>query len=170
VSTFCQALKAALERVTEHTWRDQLDALHARHGTWKATAEALDVTPRTLERWRNGYLNRRGVRIHVAPQVPVAKVRAAVKGDRRAQAAAADWSRLRIKGTIELDHNPKYRRKENMHVGKYLTGDAIAGLAAAYVSRSCARMQAAIDNALGEEYVANGDTRLLDVEDLDFGQ
>jgi hypothetical protein len=170
VTTFAQALKAALERVTERTWRDQLDALHGQHGTWKATAAALDVTPRTLERWRNGYLNRRGVRIHVAPQGPMAKVRAAVKGDRRVQAAAVDWSRLRIKGTIELEHNPKYRRRENMHVGQYLSGDAIAGLVAAYVSRQATRMQRAIDDALSEEYVANGDTRLLDVDELDFGQ
>lgn len=169
MSSFCQALKGTLERVTEHTWRDQLGALHAQHGTWKATAAALDVTPRTLERWRNGYLDRHGTRRQVTPQTPMGKVRDAIKGNRKAQAAAVDWRKLRIKGTIELEHNPKYRRKENMHVGQYLTPDAIAGLAAAYQSGRCDRMQRAIDDALSEEYVANGDTRLLEVEELDFG-
>jgi hypothetical protein len=169
MTSFCQALKGTLERVTEHTWRDQLEAIHAQHGTWKATAAALDTTPRTLERWRNGYLNRRGVRVQTDPKTPMGKVRAALKGNRKAQAAAVDWRRLRIKGTIELEHNPRYRRKENMHVGQYLSADAVAGLAAAFTSGRCDRMQRAIDDALSEEYVANGDTRLLEVDELDFG-
>jgi hypothetical protein len=168
VTSFYQALRAELERVSASTWRDQLEALHAQHGTWKATAAALDVTPRTLERWRNGYISR-GRRIQAKPESVIPRIRDAIRKDRKAQAAAVDWSRLRVKGTIELDHNPKYRRKENMHVGKYLSADAIEGLAAAYISRQADRVQRAIDNALSEDYVANGDTRILDVDDLDFG-
>lgn len=168
MTTFYAALRAELERVDASTWRDQLEGLHASHGSWRATAAALDVTPRTLERWRNGYLNRRGERIQVKADSVVPRIREAVKGDRKAQLARVDWSRLRVKGTIELARNAKYRRKENMHIGKYLEAGSIEGLAAAYLARSAARVQNAIDNALSEDYVANGDTRMLDVEELDF--
>ena len=169
MTSFYAALRAELERVDASSWRDQLDALHGQHGTWKATAAALGVTPRTVERWRNGYISR-GRRIQARPESAMPRIREAIKADRKAQAAAVDWSRLRVKGTIELDHNPKYRRKENMHVGKYLSGAAIAGLVAAYVSRQGERVQRAIDNAMSEEYVQNGDTRLLSVDELDFGR
>jgi hypothetical protein len=169
VTTFYAALRAELERVDASSWRAQLDALHDQHGSWKATAAAMGVTPRTVERWRNGYISR-GRRIQARPESVMPRIREAIKGDRKAQAGAVDWSRLRIKGTIELDHNPRYRRKENMHVGKYLTAGAIGGLVAAYVARSAERVQRAIDNAMSEDYVANGDTRLLSVDELDFGR
>lgn len=168
MTSFYNALRAQLERVDAGSWRGQLDALKGQHGTWKATAEALDVTPRTVERWRNGYMDR-GTRKQVNPDSFMPKIRAAVKKDRRAQVGAVDWKKLRVKGTIELDHRKEYRRKENMHVGKELTPDAIAGLAAAYVAKSAVRVQNAIDDAMSNDYVGNGDTRILDVEELDFG-
>lgn len=168
MTSFYSALRAQLERVDAGSWRGQLDALKDQHGTWKATAEALDVTPRTLERWRNGYTSR-GTRRQVNPDSFLPKIRAAVKGNRAAQLGAVDWSKLRVKGTIELDHKREYRKKENMHIGQYLSADAIKGLSAAYLSKSALRVQAAIDDALSNEYVANGDTRLLDVDELDFG-
>lgn len=169
MTTFYQALRAELERVNERTWRDQLDALHGQHGTWKATAGALGVNPRTLERWRNGYVSR-GRRVQVRPDSVIPRIRDAIRRDRKAQAGAVDWKQLRVRGTIELDHRREYRRKENMHIGRYLSPAAVEGLVAAYVARSAARVQRSIDNALSEEYVGNGDTRLLDVDELDFGQ
>lgn len=166
------ALGRALGRVDESNWRGALDALHARAGSWKALAGQLGVDKRTVERWRYGYVDKRtGQRRQVSPDTVrrsvLPKVSKAFKADRRAQVAAVDWRKLQFNGDLQIGNYPP--RNQAIRLGAYLSQEAIAGLADAYVSGDPDRVQAAFDDALGQDYTGTGDASLGDVDDLDFG-
>jgi hypothetical protein len=175
-----QAVRDEAGRVDESNWRDQLDALKVEHGTWKGVAEALGTDKRTIERWRHGYAPRGGgPRRFVNPAGFIPKIRAAVgqalppvpkAGDRRRQVSLVDWKRLRVTGTVVFPPPPDkeaYRRHENMWFGRYFTAQQAEGIAAAYIARNPARVQAAVDYAISTEYLGF-DAHLIDVEQLSF--
>lgn len=159
--SFYSALKEQLELVDANNWETKLEGLHNRNGTWKATADALGVDKRTLERWRKGYQPRarrdgtRPPRQRVDPRTFVGKIAAALGKDRHAQVAGVDWRGLVIRGTIGFPPPPpySYRRHENMHTGNYFAPDTFAGLSAAYVARNPQRVQRAINNAISVDYL-----------------
>lgn len=166
------ALAAALGHVDASDWRGALDAIHEQRGSWKATAEALGVDKRTVERWRFGYVDKKtGQRRQIAESTVkrsvVPKVRQALGNDRRAQVARVDWRKLQVKASLQIGNYPP--RVESMAVGLYLSTDAIAGISAAYVSGDADRVQAAFDHALGADYTGTGDVSLGNVEGVDFG-
>lgn len=166
------ALGRALGHVDESDWRSALDALHDRAGSWKALAGQLGVDRRTVERWRFGYVDKRtGQRRQVSADTVrrsvVPKVRKALKADRRAQVARVDWRKLTITADLQIGNYPP--RREVMRVGAYLTPEAIAGIADAYVSGDPDRVQAAINDALSSDYTGTGDASIGPVDELDFG-
>lgn len=166
------ALERALSRVDEGNWRETLDVLHGQAGSWKALSEQLGVDKRTVERWRLGYVDKRTHQRRQISQATVKrsvlpKLRQAFKANRAAQVARVNWSKLQLRGDLQIADYPP--REERMYLGPYLSGEAIAGLADAYISGDPDRVQAAFDNALGEDYIGNGDTSIGDVSDLDFG-
>lgn len=167
---FYSALKAELERVDTGNWESRLGALHARHGTWQKTADALGVDKRTVERWRKGYQprpRRDGTvppRQRINPETFVGKIRATLAGDRHAQLGGVDWRRLVVTGTIIILGYEDEPRHEKMHIGRYMTPDAIEGLGAAYVAKDPGRVQRAIDHILSTDYIGVP-TRLVDVDD-----
>lgn len=166
---FYSALKAELERVDAGNWEEKLDALHGQHGTWDATAEALGVHRRTVERWRKGYQPRKRrdgtqpPRQRVDPDTFTGKIRDALGADRRAQVSAVDWSALIIVGTIVIEGYEDQERHEKMYVGRYLSAGSISGIGAAYVARSPVRVQRAIDHAMSADYIGQK-THLKDVD------
>lgn len=166
------ALSQALGGVDDSNWRASLDALHDQAGSWKALSEQLGVDKRTVERWRFGYVDkktheRRQISAQTVQKSVLPKVRKAFKASRAAQVARVDWRKLQATGSLQIADYPS--REERMYIGAYLSGEAIAGIAAAYVSGDPDRVQAAMDNALGEDYIGNGDAGIGDVTDLDFG-
>jgi hypothetical protein len=170
--SFYSALKEQLERVDADNWESKLDALHGRHRTWQATADALGVDKRTVERWRKGYQPRvkrdgtRPPRQRVDPRTFAGKIGDALGKDRHAQVAAVDWRKLVITGEIGFPPPPpySYRRDEVMYVGKYLSPAAFEGLAAAYVSAERWRVQRSINNAISVDYLGFA-ADLISVED-----
>lgn len=163
---FPQALDEALTRVTEDDWRGKLDDLHGHYGTWDKTAHALGIHRRTLERWRKGYVSR-GVRHTIKPGTALPKIRGLLGKDRRAAVAGVNWKAMRAKGTIRIAET--YTRTENMSLGQYMSDEAAAGLAAAYVSRDRGRVQRSIDNYMSEGYMDGlGGVRITDVEWMEF--
>lgn len=165
------ALGRGLGGVDDSNWRASLDALHSTAGSWKAVAADLGVDKRTVERWRFGYVDKQGRRRQISQQTVdksvVPKVRKAFKASRAAQVARVNWSKLTMSGQLQIADYPP--RRETMYAGGYLSPEAIAGIAAAYISGDPDRVQAAMDNALGEDYIGNGDASIGDVDDLDFG-
>lgn len=169
---FYDALERALTRVDDSNWRATLDALHGQAGSWKALAGQLGVDKRTVERWRFGYVDkktheRRQISAQTVQKSVLPKVRKAFKASRAAQVARVDWRKLEVNGDLQIADYPP--RKERMYVGAYLSGEAITGIAAAYVSGDADRVQAAMDDALGADYIGNGDTTIGDVDGLEFG-
>ena len=156
---FYEALKAELERVGTDNWEDKLGALKDRLGTWQATADELGVDKRTVERWRRGYQPRRRrdgtlpPRQKIDPKTFTGKIRDALGDDRHAQIAAVDWKRLRVVGVIVIEGYEDQERHETMHLGRYMTGDTIAGLGEAYVAREPYRVQRAVDHFISTEYI-----------------
>lgn len=166
------AFRRALERVDESNWRGALDALHGQAGSWRAVAGQLGVDKRTVERWRFGYVDKRtGQRRQIGERAVKAnvlpKVRKAFKANRRAQVARVDWRKLNMSGPLQIGNYPP--RHQAMMLGAYLSPEAIAGLADAYISGDPDRMSAALDDALSQDYTGTGDASLGDVDGLDFG-
>lgn len=165
---FYDALRAEMERVDQSNWAEKLVALKEQNGTWTATARALGVHKRTLERARLGYRPRGGgPRRFADPRSLIDKVRKALAKDRRAQVAAVDWKRLKVNGTITLGGG-EYEREENMHIGRYFTDGQIEGIADAYIAGDADRVQRAVDHAMSEDYIGDGATTLDDVTELNF--
>lgn len=165
------ALGRALGGVDDSNWRASLDALHSTEGSWKAVAEQLGVDKRTVERWRFGYVDkktgqRRQISQRTVDKAVVPKVRKAFKASRAAQVGRVNWSKLHVTGDLQIaDYDP---REERMYLGAYLSSEAIAGIADAYVSGDPDRVQRAVDNALGDDYTGTGEAHLGDVSGLDF--
>lgn len=165
---YYDALVKALGQVDETDWRDKLEALHDERGTWQKTADALGIHKRTLERWRKGYQPRRGgPRRYISPGSIVPTLREAWGKDRRAQVAAVDWKKQVIVGTIEIGGG-EYIRHETMYVGRYFTADSVQGIVTAYVAADARLTQQAVDFAMSWDYIGDGATRLLDVDELRF--
>ena len=167
---FPQALRAALLNVDERNYRAKLEALREEQGSWQKVADILGVPRSTLYDWRTGY-SRSGRARRIKPsRDSLRKIEGAVRKSRRAQLGGVDWKKLRITGTIEIGGGA-YTRHEHMYVGKYFADheDAVRGLATAYLAGDDALLQAAMDFAMSWYYIGDGDTRLVDVDSLDFG-
>jgi len=166
---FYDALKSELETVTADNWRDKLDALKASNGTWAATARALGVDKRTVERWRAGYQPRaragqpRPGRRQVDPQTFLGKIRAAFVKDRPAQVAAVDWKRMTAVATW---WNGKYRREQVMHLGAYMSDPEMTAVAGAYVNKDRNGMSGIMNNVISN--YLGFDAKLADVESVTF--
>jgi len=166
---------AARESVTPASWRDRLDDLHREHRTWSATAEALGVDDRTLERWRYGYQPKRRAdgtrpaRQQVDPATFVPKIRAALAASRRYQVNLVDWKRLKMHGAIEFypDQPPKW---QTISLGPNISQLSLQGIVQAYLAADADLMQTAVDVALSVDYLPYGTTvRLVEVDELGFG-
>lgn len=166
---FPKALGEALTKVDDGNWRHRLDEMHSHYGTWDKTAHALGVHRRTLEKWRKGHVVK-GVRRYTKPASIIPQVRAALGKDRKAAVAGVDWKAMRVGGVLALKAYPEEARTEHMAVGQYMSRDAMAGLAAAYVSGNASRVQRSFDHFMATEYVAGLDPLpLTDVDYLEFG-
>lgn len=167
---FSRALGQALGRVDRENWKGRLDALHEQRGTWKAVADHLGVDKRTVERWRFGYTDKHGNRRQISDKTvqgsAVPKVSKGWKGDRKAQLQAVDWRGLHLGGTLQVGDYPP--RKQNMTVGRYLTGEDISAIGNAYLAGDAAGVDAAMDRFLSDGYTMTGDAHLGDVDKLEF--
>lgn len=171
---FYKALHRELSHADEGNWRDKLDALHSEHGTWKGVAEKLGVDKRTVERWRNGYVDRR---THERRQVSdatikkhaVPKIRKSLAGSPGAQLKGIpDWKRMGMRGTPRIGGNPEYEREEDMDVGRYMEDEDFERISQAYLDGDEAAVNAAMDRFMADGYIGDGATRLTDVTKLWF--
>jgi hypothetical protein len=154
---FAEALQDGLLETSGANWRSKLAALRNVSGSWAKTAQLLGIHRRTLERWRSGKTSR----------PDLGKVQGALAGDRRAQVRAVDWRTMRVTAKIRVEDT--YDRDQTMNIGLYLSPEAIAGIAAAYVGGDDDQVDRAANNALGSDYIPNGDTRFLNVQSVTFG-
>lgn len=173
MSSFDDALGEALGRVDQDNWRQALESLRDQAGSWKAVSERLGTDPRTVERWRHGYVDkkthqRRQISDRTVQRSVVPKIKAALAQDRRAQLGAVDWKRLKITGTMTVAGDTRYVRHETMYVGRYLTDDSIAAISSAYARGDSDGVNEAINDAMADDYLGLPGTTLDDVEGLDF--
>ena len=170
---FSKALQRELSHADEGNWRDRLDALHSEHGSWKAVADHLGADKRTVERWRNGYVDRR---THERRQVSDAtikkhalpKIGKSLGSSRKAQLAGApDLKRMSVRGHISIG-NGEYERDEDMDVGRYMSDEDFEAIGQAYIDGNDALVDAAMDKAMSDSYIGDGATKLTDVVKLWF--
>ena len=167
---FSRALRDALSGVDRENWQGRLDALHEQHGTWKSVAAHLGVDKRTVERWRFGYVDKHGNRVHHTDKAVTEKILPKVRtewgADRKAQLQSVDWKGLHIVGWMTTSGTPS--RKQNMRVGLYMTPEDIEAIGGAYLRNDAAGVDDAMDRFLSDGYTGTGDAHLDDVDKLEF--